>query len=105
VLEFQDPSWEDDAIHARLRAAGAILCATDLPDADEPMLRLTGPALYVRLRRDDYATAELAAWAARVEPFLQAGTDAYVFFKHDAVGRGGELATELAARLVGFLPD
>ena len=93
------PSWDDDEVHARLRAAGAILCATDLPEApDPPTLRLTGPALYARLRRDDYSPAELDAWAARFEPFLSSGIDAFVFFKHDPVGRGGELALELQAR-------
>lgn len=100
VLEFQDPTWDDDEVHARLRAAGAILCATDLPEApDPPTLRLTGPALYARLRRDDYSPAELDAWAARFEPFLSSGIDAFVLFKHDPVGRGGELALELQARL------
>ena len=106
VLELQDPSWDDDEIHARLRAAGAVLCATDLPEAPEPpTLRLTGSILYARLRRDDYPFAELDAWAARFEPFLASGRDVYVFFKHDAVGRGGELALELSTRLATFLPD
>lgn len=105
VLEFQDPSWDDDEVHARLRAAGVILCATDLPDAPEPpTLRLTGPAIYARLRRDDYAPAELEAWAARLEPFLADGRDAWVFFKHDPVGRGGQLAVELGSRLAAFRP-
>ena len=105
MLEFQDPSWDDDEVHARLRAAGAILCATDLPEApDPPTIRLTGPALYARLRRDDYAPAELDAWAARLEPFLSSGSDAYVFFKHDPVGRGGELALELLVRSASFAP-
>ena len=105
VLEFQDPSWVDDEIHARLRAAAAMLCATDLPGSSEPpALRLTGSAVYARLRRDDYEPAELDAWAARFEPFLATGTDAYVFFKHDPVGRGGELALALARRLPAFAP-
>jgi uncharacterized protein YecE (DUF72 family) len=105
VVEFQDPSWDDDDIHGRLQASGAMLCATDLPEASEPpTLRLTGPAIYARLRRDDYAPAELDAWAARFEPFLATGTDAFVFFKHDPVGRGGELALELAQRLADFAP-
>lgn len=105
VMEFQDPSWDDDEVHARLRAAGAILCATDLPEVpDPPTLRLTGSALYVRLRRDDYAPAELDAWAARLEPFLSSGSDAFAFFKHDQVGRGGELALELRARSAPFAP-
>ena len=105
VLEFQDPSWVDDEVHARLQTKGAILCATDLPESPEPpTLRLTGPAIYARLRRDDYAPSELDAWAARFEPFLASGTDAYVFFKHDQVGRGGELALGLRQRLGAFGP-
>jgi uncharacterized protein YecE (DUF72 family) len=106
VLEFQDPSWEDDEVHGRLRAAGAILCATDLQEVpDPPTLRLTGPALYARLRRDDYTPTELDAWAARLEPFLVTGTDTFVFFKHDPVGRGGELALALRERLAAFVPN
>ena len=105
VLELQDPSWQADEVFARLRAAGAVLCATDL-DADElpPTIRQTGPFLYVRLRREDYDDAALDAWAARLEPFLAAGSDAYVFCKHDPVGRGGELALALRDRLAAFAP-
>jgi len=100
VLDFQHPSWIDDAVLGQLRAAGAALCITELEgDAEPPMVRLTGPLLYLRLRRDDYVPAELDAWAARLEPFLSAGTDVYAFFKHDPVGRAAELALELGERL------
>jgi uncharacterized protein YecE (DUF72 family) len=70
---------------------------TELPeDSSPPMVRRTGPFLYLRLRRHDYPPDELEAWAARLEPFLTAGDDAYVFFRHDEVGRGPELAAALA---------
>ena len=98
TLEFQDPSWADDATTAALAAAGAVLCTTDLPeDPEPPTLRRTGPFLYLRLRRHDYDDGEIAAWADRLEPFLAAGDDAYVFFRHDEAGRGPELAAALAA--------
>jgi uncharacterized protein YecE (DUF72 family) len=42
----------------------------------------------------DYDARSLAAWADRLEAFLAAGDDAYVFFRHDEVGRGAELALE-----------
>ena len=73
-MEFQDPSWHVDETFAALASAGAALCATELPeDEAPPTIRRTGPFLYLRLRRHDYTTADLAAWAARLEPFLAGG--------------------------------
>jgi uncharacterized protein YecE (DUF72 family) len=120
VLEFQDPSWHVDETFAALRAAGATLCTTELPpEGDEgatpdgrdgtgagagtampepPIIRKTGSFLYLRLRRHDYATSEVEEWAARIRPFLEAGDDVYAFFRHDPVGRAGELALALLHR-------
>jgi uncharacterized protein YecE (DUF72 family) len=95
-MEFQDPSWHVDETFAALSEFGAALCATELPeDPEPPTLRRTGRFLYLRLRRHDYGEAELDAWAARLEPFIAAGDDAYVFFRHDEEGRGAELALAL----------
>jgi len=122
VMEFQDRSWHVDETFAALRAAGATLCTTELPpEGDEgasgdrldgsegdagaerepPVIRRTGSFLYLRLRLHDYDARALDAWAARIEPFLAAGDDVYVFFRHDEVGRAGELALELRSRLPG----
>ena len=98
TVELRDPSWRADETVAALAAAGAALCATDDPDEPEPpTLRRTAPFLYLRLRRHDYTPAELGTWADRLIPFLTAGDDAFVFFRHDEVGRGPELALELTA--------
>jgi uncharacterized protein YecE (DUF72 family) len=118
VLEFQDRSWHVDETFASLRDAGAVLCITELPpegdegaegagedtadvgaDPGPPTVRRTGSFLYLRLRRHDYSPSELDAWAARIEPFLAAGDDVYAFFRHDPVGRAGELAMELLRRV------
>lgn len=105
TLEFQDTSWHVDETYQALARTRAALCTTELPeDAEPPTIRRTGPFLYLRLRRHDYTSGELAAWAARLEPFLAAGDDAFVFFRHDQVGRGPELATELAAEVARLLP-
>jgi uncharacterized protein YecE (DUF72 family) len=100
VMEFQHPSWHADETFAALRAVGAVLCTTELPeDPEPPTIRLTGDALYLRLRRHDYTEAEMDAWAARIEPFLAASHPVFVFFRHDEIGRATELAAALAARL------
>ena len=99
TMEFQDPTWHVDETFAALATVGAALCATELPEDEEPpTLRRTGSFLYLRLRRHDYSDADLEAWAARLEPFLAAGDDAFVFFRHDEVGRGAELALALRER-------
>jgi uncharacterized protein YecE (DUF72 family) len=87
TLEFQHPSWRIDEVLDLLRAAGAAWCTTDLDENEEPPpLDVTAPWLYLRLRRTSYAADELAMWAARVSPFLAAGHDVYVFFRHDEDG-------------------
>jgi uncharacterized protein YecE (DUF72 family) len=110
ALELQDPSWHVDEVFAAIASAGAALVTTDLETAaGPPTIRRTGSFLYLRLRRPDYDAAELERWLGRLEPFLADGLDAFVYFRHDEVGRGAELALELAAvaERAGFgrLPD
>jgi len=96
TMEFQDASWHVDETFRALEVVGAALCATELPeDPEPPILRRTGPFLYLRLRRHDYDAPAIDAWAARIEPFLANGDDIYAFFRHDEAGRGAELALEL----------
>lgn len=98
AMEFQDSSWHVDEVFGALRHAGAALVTTDHEaDQEPPTIRRTGSFLYLRLRRPDYPADELVRWRDRLEPFLADGVDAYVYFRHDDVGRGAELALELAA--------
>jgi uncharacterized protein YecE (DUF72 family) len=106
AMEFQDPTWHVDETFAALRAAGAALVTTELAeDEGPPTIRRTGPFLYLRLRRHDYAATELETWLDRLEPFITDGLDAYVYFRHDDVGRGAELALELADAAGRRWPD
>jgi uncharacterized protein YecE (DUF72 family) len=103
VLEAQHPSWHVDETFAALREAGAVLCATDLDDQDEPpTIRRTGPFLYLRLRRSSYTDAQLDAWAARVAPFVADGLDAYVIFRHDQDGASALRAEGFPARVAAL---
>lgn len=104
AVELVDAGWDVDETHAALLEAGASLVATDRDDGEEPIVRRTGGPLYLRLRRADYDDVALAAWAARLEPFLAAGDDAFVFFAHDAVGRGAELALAFSRSMAARLP-
>ena len=100
TLEFQHPSWHVDETFAAMAAIGAVLCATDLDElAEPPTIRRTGSFLYLRLRRTTYDEAALAGWAARIEPFLAAGDDAFVFFRHDADGESALRAIRFAELL------
>jgi uncharacterized protein YecE (DUF72 family) len=102
TLEFQHPSWHVDETFAAMAGIGAVLCATDLDDlAEPPTIRRTGRFLYLRLRRSAYGEADLAAWAARLEPFLVAGDDVFVFFRHDASGDSALRALRLGTLLGG----
>ena len=100
VIEAQYASWHVDETFAALRAAGAVLCTTDLDDqAAPPDIRRTGPFLYLRLRRTTYDEAALDAWARRLVPFLDDGMDAFVLFRHDDDGASALHAEGFAARV------
>jgi uncharacterized protein YecE (DUF72 family) len=100
TMEFQHGTWHVDETFDLLRAHGAVLCATDLDEMEEPpYIRVTGSFLYLRLRRTAYPDEDLDAWAARIAPFLEAGLDAYAFLRHDETGISPGRAIALAGRL------
>lgn len=97
TVECRDPSWHADEVFDLLRSAGAAWCSTELDeDPAPPALRLTAGWLYVRLRRASYSAVELAAWADRLTPFLDAGHDCYAVFRHDEDGSSALRALTLA---------
>jgi len=102
ALELQSTVWHVDEVFAIAGAAGAVVVCTETDEAPDPPLTVTGPFIYLRLRRERYGTADLDAWAARLEPFLADGRDAFVFFRHDAHGATPGYAASLAARLPGY---
>jgi uncharacterized protein YecE (DUF72 family) len=75
----------------RLRKPAA--AAASPPNADA--IAVTADWGYLRLRRQRYAAAALAAWRERIA--AQPWTEAYVFFKHEAAGAGPRLAARFLA--------
>ena len=96
AFEFRNPTWLDDDVYALLRRAGAALCVADDEKGTTPLVA-TAPWGYLRLRREDYAAADLDSWAERVK--TQGWESAYVFFKHEDEARAPELARSFAERL------
>ena len=96
VFEFRHDSWFDDVIYDLLRQHRTALAVVEMEEGDNvPRPRLvTGPFVYMRLRKGEYTEAELEDWAAwmraQAEPVL-------CYLKHD------ELGPVLAGRLLDKL--
>jgi uncharacterized protein YecE (DUF72 family) len=97
AFEFRHASWFEDDVYDLLRSRGAALCVAEADDLATPLVA-TAPWGYLRLRRDDYADADMAKWAERVAG--QAWEEAFVYLKHEEGGRG----PALARRLIEALP-
>ncbi len=91
VFEFRNPSWLDDRILSLLRERGSSLCIADTDENPENTIIGTAPWGYLRLRRSDYADADLSQWLERI--LSQKWERAFVFFKHeDDDAKGPEMA-------------
>jgi len=90
AFEFRHETWADDEIRDLLRARDCALVVSETDDEPEAELVATASWGYLRLRRCDYADAELAARAERVR--AQGWQEAFVFFKHEEEGAGPEMA-------------
>ncbi len=90
VFEFRHPSWFTDDVLKCLRERGCALCTAETDDGPQPELVPTASFGYLRLRRAHYSTAELTAWAKKIQ--AQPWQEAYVFFKHEDEGAGPALA-------------
>jgi uncharacterized protein YecE (DUF72 family) len=99
AFEFRHASWFDDDIYTILRQRDIALCAADTDEVTDmdALLVPTASWGYMRLRRAEYASTELDAWAARVQ--RQSWSEAYVFFKHEDEGKGPRFAVDFRAQL------
>jgi len=95
AIQFQHGSWFDDQTVGLLHGCNAALCLVDAEDALEVPLISTGDWGYLRLRRPDYADADLKRWLKRVR--AQRWREAFVFFKHEEAAKGPQLAKRLLA--------
>jgi uncharacterized protein YecE (DUF72 family) len=96
AFEFRHASWFEDDVFEALRGRGAALCVAEDEELATPLVATTDWG-YLRLRRQDYVEADVAAWAEKTR--AQAWGEAYVFFKHEDAGSGPRLAAQFLEKM------
>src|ERR1041385_6163207 len=94
AFEFRHESWFDEKVIRRLEDSGAALCISEGEGMDTPRLS-TAPFSYLRLRKQDYGDAGLAAWGDWIAKQVAEGRDVFVYLKHDEEGGSPERALRL----------
>lgn len=97
AFEFRNPGWFCDEVFECLHRFEVALCVAEHEECEVPFER-TAAFGYLRLRRPDYGDEEIAAWARRLRD-AAGWQDAFVYFKHEAGGKGPALAARLLALL------
>lgn len=94
AFEFRHASWFDDEVFALLKTKNIALCIADSEKLATPIVA-TADYGYLRLRREDYQTVDVARWAQTIKTQKEGWSDAFVYFKHEESGIGPKLATQL----------
>ena len=93
AFEFRHESWFDDEVFATLKARNVALCIADSAKLSTPVVA-TADYGYLRLRREDYTSDDIARWAETVQAKQAQWSDAFVYFKHEESGIGPKFAAE-----------
>lgn len=101
AFEFRHASWATDAVFELLAANGAAWCVSDMPEKPSPMRQTAERFVYLRLRGVDYDEGALDRWFKEVDAVLNAGADAYVYFKHEDDPSGVRYAKQMLAAIGG----
>jgi uncharacterized protein YecE (DUF72 family) len=101
AMEFRHESWADSEVTELLEAHGVAVCSADTDAKALASIQVTAPHVYLRLRKEDYASDEIASWAARVRTVLDEGRDVYCYFKHEGGGVGPAYAKALLETATG----
>jgi uncharacterized protein YecE (DUF72 family) len=93
AFEFRHTSWFDDEVFELLKGKNVALCIADSETVATPWVA-TADYGYLRLRREDYQTEDVARWAEAIKGQSTGWSDAFVYFKHEESGIGPKLATQ-----------
>jgi uncharacterized protein YecE (DUF72 family) len=87
ALEFRNESWLAEPVYDALRERNVSLCVAESERLEVPEV-ITADFVYYRLRKPDYTTADIDAFAARAKELLADGRDLYLMFKHEETPEG-----------------
>jgi len=99
AMEFRHASWSAGEVKEKLAARNVAWCDVDGDDREPGVEQTARDFLYLRLRRSAYDEPLLEAWAAALAPHLAAGTDVYLYFKHEDDPSGVRYARRLLESL------
>ena len=94
AFEFRDASWFGDDIYALLKSKNLALCIADSEKISTPDIA-TASYGYLRLRREDYQSADITRWSEVLKKNESAWSEAYVYFKHEESGIVPKLAQQM----------
>src|SRR6476659_9232571 len=98
AFEFRHASWFDDEVFSLLKTRNAALCIADSEKLNTPAIA-TADFGYLRLRREDYESSDIARWAETVRKHAESWSDVFIYFKHEEAGIGPKLAKEMTGLL------
>ncbi len=98
AFEFRHASWLKDEVYGMLADRNIALCFAESDRLAIPHV-FTSDFGYFRLRKGDYNPEARARISDQVQGLLDAGRDAYVYFKHEDDPNGAIWAEELLASL------
>lgn len=94
TFEFRHESWFEEATFDLLRQHNASLCQAESDELTVPDV-VTADFVYMRLRKTEYDEADRIAIRGKVEAYLGAGRDVFLYFKHEDTPEGALYAEEL----------
>jgi len=99
-FEFRHDSWFNDQVFDILRKCNAALCVAESENLESPDIA-TANFCYYRMRKPEYSKEELEQIAQKIRRHLEAGTDAFVYFKHEETPAGALYAEQLLSSIRG----
>ncbi len=97
AFEVRHASWYTEETYATLRKHNVALCLAETEKQTPPDV-LTADFTYIRLRMENYTTAQLAVWKKRFDAWLKQGIDVFTYCKHEDEGKAPAYARQLLGK-------